>query len=286
MFDSKKLAAQLCRMLNGELAEFTLRQFPDQETYLRIESSLEGKECIVACSLNQPDSKILPLFYLCRLCKQLNASRVVLIAPYLSYMRQDIQFHPGEAVTSELFAQLLSEMVDELITIDPHLHRKHSMSQLYSIPCIVLHASGLISTYISDHISNPLIVGPDSESEQWVSQVAFSAGAPYLTLEKVRKGDMDVEISAPEIAEYKGHTPVLVDDIISTARTMIGTVRHIHEAGLKPPVIIGVHAIFAGNAYQELQQAIVADIVTCDTISHISNKISIANLIASNIRQE
>ena len=284
LFDSLDLARQLCTEVQGELAEFTLRHFPDQETYVRVISPVRGKECVIVCSLNDPDQKILPLFYLSRLCKQLQAAKVTLVAPYLSYMRQDKQFNPGEAVTSELFAQFLSGFVDELLTIDPHLHRKHSMAELYNVPCTVLSATGLISSYISQQVSNPLLIGPDSESEQWVSRVAASVKAPYLVLEKLRKGDRDVEVSHLVTDQYSEHTPVLVDDIISTAKTMIATVKHIHEAGLQSPVIIGVHAIFAGIAYEDLKNAIVADIVTCNTITHATNKINVCNLIALNLK--
>jgi ribose-phosphate pyrophosphokinase len=72
-----------------------------------------------------------------------------------------------------------------------------------------------------------------------------------------------------------------VDDIISTARTMIETIGHLKKAGMKPPVCIGIHGIFAGNAFEELKEVGAAKIVTANTISHPTNQIEIVNLLAS-----
>lgn len=255
------------------------RKFPDGETYVRILSSVEGKEVIVVCTLHQPDAKLLPLLFLCNLLRDLTVRSICLVTPYLAYMRQDKQFNPGEAVTSEYFAKLLSSHVDRLVTVDPHLHRRVSMKEIYSIPCEVLHADRLISRWVKKNIPNALLIGPDSESEQWVSEVAKNAGVPFIILQKIRNGDRDVEVSVPQVEEYKNYTPVLVDDIISTAGTMIETVGLLNKAGMKPPVCIGVHAVFAGNAYEDLVRSGVSEVVTCNTVLHESNAIDIGEII-------
>lgn len=265
--------------IQAELGESEFRNFPDGETYVRILSSVEEKDVIVVCTLHQPDAKLLPLLFLCSLLRDLKVKSICLVAPYLSYMRQDKQFNPGEAVTSEYFAKLLSSHVDRLITVDPHLHRRVSMKEIYSIPCEVLHADGLISQWVKKNIANALLIGPDSESEQWVSEVAKNAGVPFIVLQKIRHGDRDVEVSVPQVEKYKNYTPVLVDDIISTARTMIETVGLLKKAGMKPPVCIGVHAVFARNAFEDLIRSGVSQIVTSNTVLHESNAIDIGEII-------
>lgn len=269
--------------IKGEKGNYILRQFPDGETYVRILSNVEGRKVIIVCTLNQPDSKLLPLLFLSRLVKDLKAKSICLVTPYLAYMRQDKQFNSGEAITSVYFAKLLSSFVDRLITIDPHLHRRTSIKEIYSIPCEVLHAAGLISEWIKNNIPNAILIGPDSESEQWVSEVAKNAGVPFMVLQKIRHGDRDVEVSVPQVEKYKNYTPVLVDDIISTARTMIETVGHLKKSGMKPPVCIGVHAVFANEAYSELIKSGVKEVITCNTIPHDSNKIDVAEMIRYSI---
>ncbi|MDP1747741.1 MAG: ribose-phosphate pyrophosphokinase [Bacteroidota bacterium] len=265
--------------IHADLGVSEFRNFPDGETYVRILSRVEEKEVIVVCTLHQPDAKLLPLLFLCSLLRDLKVKSICLVAPYLAYMRQDKQFNPGEAVTSEYFAKLISSHVDRLITVDPHLHRRVSMKEIYSIPCEVLHADGLISKWVKKNVPNALLIGPDSESEQWVSEVAKNAGVPFIVLQKIRHGDRDVEISVPQVEGYKNYTPVLVDDIISTARTMIETVGLLKKVGMKPPVCIGVHAVFAGNAYEDLRRSGVSQVVTCNTVLHESNAIDIGEII-------
>lgn len=278
---NENLSAKIAARLDAEIGEITLRQFPDKETYIRIRSDVKGKRVIMVCTLNNPDEKLLPLYFLSQTAKTLGADCTCLVAPYLAYMRQDKQFNPGEGITSTYFARFISNFADTLFTIDPHLHRRHSMSEIYTVPCMVLHAAGLISAWIRDNIERPVLIGPDSESEQWVEAVAKNAGAPFIVLEKVRHGDREVEVTVPQVEKYQEHSPVLVDDIISTARTMIETIGHLKRAGMKPPICIGVHGIFAGNAFEELKAVGAGAIVTTNTICHPTNEIEIADLIAS-----
>ena len=280
---NETIANTIADKLHFPVGEMVLRSFPDAETYVRVLSDVDGKNAILVSTLYQPDSKLLPLYFLAKLLKDLGAAKVTLIAPYLSYMRQDKRFHDGEAISSEYFATLLSSFADELITIDPHLHRRNSMSEIYTIPCKVLHAAPLISSWIKENIEMPLLVGPDSESEQWVAETAAKMNTPYIVLNKERISDTEVKISVPDVVQFKNHTPVLVDDIISTAKTMIVTEKHLSEAGLKPVTCIGVHGLFAGNAYEDLLKAGVGRIITCNTIPHLSNEIDISDLIINSL---
>lgn len=281
---NESVANKIALKLELPVGEMELRSFPDAETYVRLLSDVSKKEVIIVCTLYQPDSKLLPLYFLSKLLKDFGAEKITLVAPYLSYMRQDKRFHDGEAITSNYFASLISSFADELITIDPHLHRRNSMSEIYSIPCKVLHAAPLISNWITENIEMPLLVGPDSESEQWVKETAEKIKTPYIVLSKIRISDTEVKISVPEVEQFKQHTPVLIDDIISTARTMMVTAEHLSEAGLKPVTCIGVHGLFAGNAYNELLQAGVGKIITCNTIPHHTNKIDMSELIINSLK--
>ncbi len=284
------LAQTLAQQLDADLGQLSMRRFPDGETYLRIESELNelseltGRCVILAVTLERPDEKLLPLLLLAGTARELGAASVGLVAPYLAYMRQDQRFLPGEAVSSVYFSRCLSGVVDWLVTADPHLHRRSSLDEIYTIPSRVVHAAPLVAAWIREFVAAPLLVGPDAESEQWVAAVANAAGAPYVVLQKIRHGDQQVEVSVPDVARWQACTPVLVDDIISTARTMIETVGHLRRAGLAAPVCIGVHAVFAGDAYQTLLNAGVARVITCNSIVHASNAIDLGGLLAAGVR--
>lgn len=281
---NEALAAALAVNLHAERGEAVIRRFPDGESYVRILSDVQDQKVILVCTLHQPDQKLLPLYFMANTAKELGAAEVCLVAPYLAYMRQDKQFHPGEGVTSRHFADLLSGTVDRLYTIDPHLHRFHHMHELYAIPAQALHAAPIVAAWVKAHIDKPILIGPDEESLQWVSEVAGLAEAPYLVLNKTRLGDREVQVTQPEMASYQQHTPVLVDDIISTARTMIETVQHLKQLTPQAPVCIGVHAVFAEGAYEALLQAGAAQVITCNTIPHVSNGIHVDALLAEAIQ--
>jgi ribose-phosphate pyrophosphokinase len=277
------MARRLATRLGAELVSPTVRRFPDGETYARIEAECRDRDLVLVATLHRPDDKILPIAFLADAARDLGARNVVLAAPYLAYLRQDRRFQPGEAITSRTFARVLSGLVDGVATIDPHLHRYASLDEIYTIPSRVLHAAPLLAGWIREHVARPLLIGPDEESAQWVADVAGRAGAPHVVLRKIRRGDRDVEVSVPDVDRWRERTPVLVDDIVSTARTMIETVGHLRSAGLPPPVCVGVHAVFAGEAYDALRGSGVADIVTTDAIGHPSNRIAVDGLLAEGL---
>lgn len=278
-----ELAKNIVERTKFEYGDLSIREFPDKESFVQIFTEVKNKEVIVLCGLDKPNKKIAPLIFLADLCKDLGAKRVKLVAPYLGYMRQDARFNPGEAITSASFAKMISNYFDSGITIDPHLHRYESMDQIYKFPFKVLHAAETLSTWIRTNIEKPILIGPDIESTQWVKSVAKKARVPFLILHKTRRGDRNVEISVPDVEKYRKHTPVLVDDIISTARTMIGTVKHLDAAGMQKTICIGIHAVFAGDGYEALRNSGVADVITCNTIRHRTNKIDISEIIAKEL---
>ncbi|WP_201285517.1 ribose-phosphate pyrophosphokinase [Chelativorans xinjiangense] len=282
--EGETLAKPLAEAVGGEVACVEVRRFPDGETYLGYDTAPSGRSVLLLCSLDRPADKFLPLMFAADTAHDLGAASVGLVSPYLAYMRQDRRFRPGEAVTSTYFARILSGHVDWLVTVDPHLHRHSLLSELYDMPAVALHAAPLIAEWIRQSVERPLLVGPDEESEQWVAAVAREARAPHVVLRKIRRGDRDAEISVPDIDEWRECTPVLVDDIVSTARTMIETVRHLLRVGMRPPVCAAVHGLFAGNAYQELLQAGAARVATSNTVAHASNAIDVTGLLARAVR--
>lgn len=277
------LAASLQTLALFEPGQMSLRQFPDGETYIRVLDDVRGAEVAILCQLHHPDEKTLPLLLLVATLRDLGARRVGIIAPYLAYMRQDKRFHEGEGISARYFARLLSQQVDWLLTVDPHLHRIHALSEVYSIPALAMTAVQPIARWLREHVTRPLVIGPDGESEQWAARVAEAAGCPYEVLTKERFGDRDVQVSVPHVAAYLEHTPVLVDDIISTGRTMQQAARQLQDAGLCAPVCIGVHGIFAEGALQEMQAAGLR-VVTSNSIPAPGEQIDLAPLLAEGLR--
>ena len=277
-------AGRLAEAAGAELGQLATHEFPDGESSVRLTTDCSSRDVMIVCTLHRPNGLALPLLFLADAVRRAGASRVSLVAPYLAYMRQDAEFHSGEAVTVRSFAAFLSRSFDWLVTIDPHLHRIHRLSDVYTIPAVALHASSDIGEWIAGHVQSPVVIGPDEESAQWAGGIAMAAGAPWLVADKVRRGDASVEVTVPGLEEFRGFTPVLVDDIISTGRTMMAAAAYLTGRRSRQPVCVGVHGIFADGAYDGLVAAGAAHIVTTNTIPHPSNAIDIVPLLAGALR--
>jgi len=255
------------------------RHFPDGESLLRVDVDCSDREVVILASLIDPDRLALPLRFVAGTARELGARRVGLVAPYLGYMRQDKRFNPGEVISSVHFAKFLDESVDWLITVDPHLHRHPSLETLFTIPACAVTAMPAVAQWIAAQVERPVLIGPDAESAQWVRQVATLANVPAVVLEKQRHGDRDVEVSIPEQASVVGRTPVLVDDIVSSGRTLIETRGHLRRLNLPPAVCVVVHGIFADGTQSALLDAGAARVVTVNTLPHATNAIDASEAV-------
>ncbi len=265
--------------------ELQVHRFPDGESLVQVALPQAQEDVAIVCTLDDPDGKVVPLMMAAATLRELGAAHVGLVAPYLAYMRQDTRFHPGEAVSARIFGDLLGVAFDWLVTVDPHLHRYHSLDQAWPLDGRVVHAASQVAAWIGKHVDSPLIIGPDGESDQWVRDVATRLGAPFVVASKKRHGDRDVEVTLAGIAQWKSHTPVLVDDIISSGRTMIGVLKSLPLTDMPAPVCIGVHGIFAPGAIDELRAAGANRIVTCNTIINDTALIDISQDVAAVIEE-
>jgi ribose-phosphate pyrophosphokinase len=275
----ERMAARLHQALHGAPGALAIHRFPDGEIRVRISGDVAGRTVVLVGSLDRPDDKILPLLFAAATARELGATAVGLVAPYLAYLRQDAAFRPGESVSARHFARLLSEAVSWLVTVDPHLHRIHQLRDLFSIRTEVVRAAPLIAGWIRKEVSCPVIVGPDEESAQWVEKVATLARAPWVTLAKRRCGDDAVELTLPSMAGLRGRQPVLVDDIVSSGGTMLATARLLESAGFPSPRIVAVHAVVVEGAIENLQRAGGLELVSCNTIDHPTNRIDVAEAV-------
>jgi ribose-phosphate pyrophosphokinase len=276
------LAARISALSGWSMGAASIRRFPDGESYVRIDSEVAGRDAAILCTLARPDARFLPLVFTARLLKELGARKVVLIAPYLAYLRQDRRFRDGEALTSAAFASLLGREVDALVTVAPHLHRIHALGEIYGIPAAALDPAPVLAEWIRAHLPAPLIVGPDGESGQWVREIGRLLGAPHVVFAKRRSGDRRVEIVAPDLAPWQGRSPVLVDDIVSSGATMRAAALRLAEQGFAPPICLVVHPIFGRGAVASLTAA-GCRIVSSDTVAHPTNGISVAPLLAAGL---
>jgi len=276
--ENHPLVNALAVQLHATIGKYDTRQFPDGESYIRLQCEVENKHCVIVADLSHPNKKYLPLLFLLDTLKELGAASVGLVAPYLSYMRQDRRFVDGEAITSKIFARSLSSHIDYLVTVDPHLHRYHSLDEIYSVPSRVVQGAPALANWLKNQ-NDLLLVGPDEESEQWVSGIANYSQHPYIIGRKTRYGDRSVEINLPNVEPYLNRTAVIIDDVISSGQTVLCCIGELQKQGLKQIKCAAIHGIFADNSDQALLKTGLTALVTTNTIVHDSNHINIAYLL-------
>ncbi len=282
--DYTKQALALAQAIDSPYYEVKIHYFPDGESQIVLPSTLP-KHIILCRSLNQPNEKLIELLMVAGSARKQGVKSITLVAPYMCYMRQDKAFHHGEVISQTIIGELLAHYFDNVLTVDAHLHRVHDLS--LAIP--VKHAINVTATkpmahFIQAHVDRPFLIGPDSESEQWVANIADHYQMEYRIASKQRIGDKEVKVELP-IADYKGRHIVIVDDMASTGRTLLAVVKLLAEYAPASISVLVTHALFVDDAMADLHSANVTNIWSCDAISHSSNAIVLAELLAEQLQK-
>ena len=275
-------AKRLAESANIPYSEIEIHTFPDGESRVRLPASLP-KKVIVCLTLDHPNEKLVDLILVASTARRLGVRHLTLVAPYLCYMRQDKEFHPGESISQIIVGELLANYFDAVVTVDPHLHRVHSLEQVFpDTTCVTLTATKPMSTFLGDTMENPLLLGPDEESEQWVASIAADNGYDYAVAKKKRTGDYSVEVELPKI-NYQGREVVLVDDIASSGRTLADAAKKLNAANAGSISVLVTHGLFAEGALEQLQKSGVKNIWSTDSVLHPSNCIHLDALLAESL---
>ncbi len=278
--DETDQAARIAAAAGIATACIARHRFPDGELKLRLPEALPPRIALLRC-LAQPNEKLVELLLAARTARTLGATQLTLIAPYLAYMRQDMAFAPGEAVSQRVVGSFLADLFDAVITVDPHLHRIQTLEEAVPVPrAVVLSGAPLLADLIAQRRPQALLIGPDEESTQWVAQAAARHGLAHAVCRKVRHGDRQVEIALPDL-DVRRRQVVLLDDVASSGHTLAQAARGLLAAGAASVDVAVTHALFAGDAGRLLWDAGIRQVWSTDCIPHPSNAVSMAPAMAA-----
>ncbi len=281
--DEQAMAHRAAQAMGLPLSVLERHRFPDGELRLRLPDPLPPR-VVVWRGLQQPNEKLVELLLAARTARTLGARHLTLVTPYLAYMRQDMAFNPGEAVSQRIVGAFLADLFDALITVDPHLHRVATLQEAVPVrDAIVLSGAPLLADLIATRRSDVLLVGPDEESLQWVAQAAQRHGWAHAVCRKTRHGDRHVEIALPDLP-LVGRAVVLMDDVASSGHTAAQAARGLLQAGAASVDVAVTHALFAPGALELLHAAGVGEVWSTDAIAHPSNAVSIVPAVAEALR--
>lgn len=277
---AEDLGQKLAARLGCDASALEVRRFPDGEQLVRLRTSVAGCRVLLAAQLDRPDEKTLPVLFAAEAARELGAAQVGLVAPYLPYLRQDARFRPGEAITSRSYARLLSRAVDFLVTVGPHLHRIHSLQEIYSVPAHVVSPARSIAAWLAREVPNAVLVGTGPECASWVAEIAAATGAPWLVMSRQENGELEL----PQGSSNPGGTPVLLEDIATTGQTLMTAARTLQAAGWGVPVAVVVHALLEQEDVEALHHAGVPRIASCNTVPHRAGVIAVDDALAAAVR--
>jgi ribose-phosphate pyrophosphokinase len=284
-FEDERVVASAAADLAGLTLSVVVRHdFPDGEVRVRLPEALPPR-VVIWRGLHQPNQKLVELMLVARTARELGAQHLTLVVPYLAYMRQDIAFNPGEAVSQRIVGGFLAELFDAVITVDPHLHRVATLQEAIPVrDAIVLNGAPLLSDHIASQCAaNVLLIGPDEESLQWVARAADRHGWAYGVCRKTRHGDRQVDIELPDLP-VRGRAVVLMDDVASSGHTLAQAATLLRSAGAASMDVAVTHALFADGALELIRASGVSRIWSTDCIPHSSNAVSIVPEVAALLR--
>lgn len=281
--DSRGQAVAVAEALDARYGEIGIHRFPDGESKVTL-PEVRGEHIVVFRSLPDPNDKLVELLLVARALRNRGVKRLSLVAPYLCYMRQDCAFRPGEIVSQKIIGGFLAELFEDVVTVDPHLHRISRLEE--AVPArnpIVVSAAPLFARHLADRSDRPLLVGPDAESEQWVGAIAEGCGLPFAVAVKQRFGDRAVSVETPDF-QVESRSAVLIDDVASTGTTLIEAVARLRAQGIEKIGVLVTHPLFVENAVDKLLRSGVSEIGSSDSIPHATNVVFLMPVLAETLK--
>jgi ribose-phosphate pyrophosphokinase len=204
-------------------------------------------------------------------------------------MRQDAAFRKGEAISQKAIGQFLAGIVDRVVTVDAHLHRTHHLKDVFpSIEADNLSAMPAIADALraSGFDQRTFVVGPDAESQLWISELAGRLGVAHMVGQKIRRSDRSVEIAFADPALITGRPILLVDDIVSSGSTLIACAKALSAAGAVSIDAIAVHALFSPELTGAFLQSGIRSIRSAHSVPHPTNAIPLDGILVDALLNE
>jgi ribose-phosphate pyrophosphokinase len=269
---SGELAAKIAGHLNVDLGQVDLRTFANGEVYCRYGESIRGADVFIVQSTapNEkagmtPNDALMELLCMIDAAQGASAHRIIAVMPWYGYARQDKKSQPREPITARIVAKVLEEIgADRVLTMDLHAGQ---VQGFFHVPVDHMTAMPMLTQwFIDQNLKDDLvIVSPDAGRVKVARNFARKVGTHWAVMEKERPAQQVAEIGYV-VGDVKGKTAVLVDDMIDTAGTLKAAAQTVRDEGASRVFAAATHAVFSGNAYENLAESGFEKIVVTDTI--------------------
>lgn len=262
---SQYLSEKIAEAYGQELGKSEVFEFSDGEILPSLNQNIRGTDVFLVQSTFAPAENILELLLMIDAVKRASARRIIAVIPYFGYARQDRKDRPRVSIGSKLIADLLTTAgVSRVVTMDLHADQ---IQGFFNIPVDHVFASQMFLSYIRSNFdtSDVIFASPDVGGTRRVNTYAKALGTGFVICYKQRSKPNEIG-SIQLIGDVEGKDVILMDDIIDTGNTICTAAKIIKEAGAKSVRAMITHPLLTGNAYQNIQNSELEELIVTDTI--------------------
>ncbi|MBN1688857.1 MAG: ribose-phosphate pyrophosphokinase [Candidatus Omnitrophica bacterium] len=259
------LVSEIAELLGKPSADVLVGRFPEGEIQVQIRENVRGKDVFIVESIcNSPNDYLMELLILIDAAKRASAKRVTAVLPFFGYARQDRKDRPRVPITAKLVANLLTKAgADRILTMDLHAGQ---IQGFFDIPVDHLYSINVLGDYFRKKgLKNLVVVSPDVGGIKMARAYASILECPLAIVDKRRENASEIHVMNI-IGEVEGHNILIVDDLISTAGSLVEAVRALKQAGGLDIYAGIVHPVLAGSAIERIKKSEIKELVVTNTI--------------------
>ncbi len=259
-------AAEVARILGVSVGDALVGRFSEGEIRVKINLNVRGRDVFVIQPTCPPvNDHLMELLILLDALKRASARRITAVLPYYGYARQDRKDQPRVPITAKLVANLITVAgADRVLTMDLHAGQ---IQGFFDIPLDHLFAVNSVVEYFSTQrvISDLVVVSPDVGGIKMARAYAKRLRAALAMVDKRRINSEDTEV-LDIMGEVKGKNVLIVDDLVSTAGSLVQAVQALKEAGARDVYAAVPHPVLSGPARERLAASPLKELVVTDSI--------------------
>ncbi len=285
--NSKYLASKIADYYGHPLAKVEVHHFSDGEMHPVINESVRGAYVFFIQSTFSPSENLMELLLLVDAAKRASAGYISAVIPYFGYARQDRKDKPRVPISAKLVANLLQAAgADRIMTMDFHADQ---IQGFFDIPVDHLKSDAIYIPYLQEKgLENVIFASPDVGGVKRARTYANHFGTNLVICDKYRKKANEIA-GMTVIGDVKGADVILVDDLVDTAGTLCRAADIIMKEGANSVRALCTHPVLSGNAYKNIEESQLQELIVCDTIPLKQNcskikVLSTAKLFARAIR--
>ncbi len=264
---NRPLAQRIADYVGVRLGDATVEAFPDQETFVKINENVRGRDIFIVQPTSPPANQhLMELLIMIDACRRASATRITAVIPFFGYARQDRKDQPRVPITAKLVANLIvAAGANRVLTMD--LHAQQIMG-FFDIPVDHLYAAPVMYKYFQKKdLSNLVVVSPDIGGVKMVAAYANVFHAPLAIVAKKRKSASEVEV-LNVVGDVKGKDVLLVDDLTESAGTLTRAAEVLKAKGARRIYASVSHAVLGTQGFDRLKKSKIEELVTTDTVPH------------------